>query len=319
VDVTAPATPDAERWQGWGTALKPAHEPIVLARKPLEGTVAGTVLAHGTGALNVDGCRIEGQVPTTVQGGQRSSGGLMNATGGERGTEFTPNGAGRWPANAIFDEEAAAMLDAQTGELGGGRFPGERPNMRGGRYGNAADMETGPLRDMGDSGGASRFYYCAKASTRERNAGLDAFDERTTSYMSTHNGNPDRGETWHPIDERTGQPRDRFAAVKRNHHPTVKPISLMRWLVRLVSPPGGLVLDPFCGSGTTGIACVLEGFEFVGVEREAEYAAIARARLAWWEQHPEGLELIEALAADRERRQVADTGQLDMFAGLDDG
>lgn len=268
-DVTAPATADAERWQGWGTALKPAHEPVVVARKPLIGTVSANVLAHGTGALNIDGCRIG------TEGGTRSTGepNRLNAVYGDGmgGLDTEPLGAGRWPANVILDEEAAAT----------------------GRAGAA----------LGDTGGASRFFYCAKTSSAERNAGLDGFEARDMAEVFSG------GMAGASIPLK-GSPSPRY----RNVHPTVKPIDLMRWLVRLVTPPGGTVLDPFTGSGTTGIACALERFEFVGIEREAEYAAIARARLAWWSEHPDGMELVRRLEAEREVKAKADAGQLDLFA-----
>jgi site-specific DNA-methyltransferase (adenine-specific) len=168
----------------------------------------------------------------------------------------------------------------------------------------------------GDTGGASRFFYVAKASSAERNAGLEGFEERV-SYRHNHDGrdmaNPRNamGDAERRRVER-GEPGIR---PSRNVHPTVKPIALMRWLVRLITPPGGVVLDPFAGSGTTGIAAVLEGFEFVGMEREAEYVAIAEARIAWWAKHPDGMELVKALEAERDRQRIVDSGQLGMEIG----
>jgi DNA modification methylase len=264
-DLTAPATPDAERWQGWGTALKPAHEPIVLARKPLSGTVSANVLAHGTGALNVDGCRI---------------------------------GEGRWPANVCLDPEAAAMLDEQTGSVGGNHCPKDASGTNA-VYGDFAQRPDSSLVGYGDSGGASRFLYVAKSSSAERNAGLDGFEATFSPTM----GNGIGGKEHDP----------ETATPKRNTHPTVKPIELMRWLVRLVTPPGGTCLDPFTGSGTTGCAAVLEGFRFVGIEREPEYAAIARARIAWWSEHPDGMKLVERLEAEREHTAKREAGQIGLF------
>jgi DNA modification methylase len=309
-EITAPATPDAEQWQGWGTALKPAHEPIVLARKPLAGTVAGNVLAHGTGALNVDGCRIGSEerpvmVRTdTIVGANAMSGESTGATGNGEMTN-----AGRWPANVVMDEQAAAKLDAQTGTLTSGdgtvrRDSGsDRNGNQGAAYGAESRPSGTPMVTYGDSGGASRFLYVAKASSAERNAGLDGFEavERGSNFGMD-------GARPHTAPDYTYQ-----AKGARNTHPTVKPIELMRWLVRLVTPPGGVALDPFTGSGTTGIACMLEGLRFVGIEREPEYAAIARARIAWWMAHPEGVEIVKALEADRERRKVADSGQLGLL------
>ena len=223
-------------WQGWGTALKPAYEPVILARKPLTGTVAANVQEYGTGALNIDGGRIPAADKTKFPGGgySRHESDAAYEFGGD--PNFTTTGkdahpSARWPANLILDESAGAMLDAESG------------------------------REV------SRFFYCPKASKAERNAGLDGFDvkrpdERDKTGMGT-------------FDEKGVQPQ-------RNAHPTVKPIDLMRYLVRLVTPPGGTVLDPFTGSGTTGIAAGLEGFDFIGIEREAEYREIAEARLKWW-------------------------------------
>jgi DNA modification methylase len=271
--VTRPATPEAARWQGWGTALKPAHEPIVLARKPLTGTVAQNCLTHGTGALNVDGCRVGSDGGTT-----RSHQADYAESGWRTGHEIETLNAGRWPANVALDPEAAAMLDEQSGERvsgSGNKNTANRDNGQTIGHGLGAGEGEGI---GGDTGGASRFFYCAKASRAERSVGL-----------------PD------------GQ---------RSSHPTVKPISLMRWLCRLVTPPGGTILDPFTGSGTTGCAAVLEGFDFIGIEREPEYVAIAEARIAWWAEH-RGREADEVLADSRKSEAVREkhegAGQLGMF------
>jgi site-specific DNA-methyltransferase (adenine-specific) len=229
--ITAPATPEAQQWDGWGTALSPSWEPIVLARKPLSSTVAGNVLEHGTGGLNVDGCRL----PTSDDTGRANSGSLGKSCFSHRDKcDTVAHPAGRWPPNVALDEEAAAAVDRQSGERptgkGGGAF---------GLWG-APTMSASADRGYGDTGGASRFFYCSKASPAERNAGLG--DEQ-------------------------------------NPHPTVKPVALMRWLCRLVTPPGGLVLDPFCGSGSTGVAAVLEGFRFLGLEQDAEAVRVARLRI----------------------------------------
>jgi len=270
-NITAPATPEAAQWAGWGTALKPAHEPIILARKPLGGTVAACVLAHGTGALNVDGCRIgtSKRVPGSL------SGGVLNGYGGRGGgDDGTGSGSdpniGRWPANVIMDETAAAMLDEQSGErpCSGAARTG-RPATAG-RGACVTSINVGMVGNgtlHNDSGGASRFFYVAKASRAERAAGVTA--EPQPQDPSRVEGAPG-GDN----------PRNRGAAPRANSHPTVKPIALMRWLVRLVTPPGGVVLDPFAGSGTTGCAAVAEGARFVGIEREAEYVEIARGRIA---------------------------------------
>lgn len=241
-NITAPATDAARQWQGWGTALKPAWEPCILARKPIVGTVAANVTAYGTGAINVDACRI-----------------------GER-----------WPANVALDEEAAAMLDEQSGIA---RPKTGRVGQRGGKgFGmfddekSAAVIGTWPA-DPG--GGASRFFYTAKASRSERNDGCDAIEARPQD--PTRDADAPGGNN----------PRNRGAAPRVNSHPTVKPVALMRWLVRMVTPPGGVVLDPFCGSGSTLVAAIEEGFDCIGVEREAEYVAIIEARVAAAQQRPQ--------------------------------
>jgi DNA modification methylase len=290
-DITAPATPDAERWQGWGTALKPAHEPVVVARKPLIGTVAANVLTHGTGALNVDGCRIETN-PDDALAMERANtpgSGRFNAIRSEPGAmgrskagQPMDTTSGRWPANVVLDEDAAAMLDAQSGEMRStkpGSFQRELTSKGypGGGIGqrHAADH---PAVDLvkpgyGDTGGASRFFYCAKASRSEREAGLGGWELRAAGV-----GDERRGGSMH---ERYGDGNGSGKTPHRaNNHPCVKPVALMRWLVRLVTPEGGLVLDPFTGSGTTGIAAAMEGRRFLGIEREAEYVEIARARIA---------------------------------------
>jgi site-specific DNA-methyltransferase (adenine-specific) len=303
-------------WDGWGTALKPAFEPIALARKPLAGTVARNVSEHGTGALNVDGCRIkfaseEDQAAAAAAAAQRATGdqNANRTTYGrfENGpASLAPYLAnmdkGRWPANVLLDDEAAAMLDAQTGES-----VSRIGQPRKGRSGDGWGMSsTGAEYD--DFGGASRFFYCAKVSRAERNAGLDAFPEARVAQLA--------GAISEDADDDVSQ---RFATSKRNVHPTVKPISLMRWLCRLVTPPGGTVLDPFLGSGSTGCAAVLEGFRFVGCEREQNYMDIAQARVAFWAEHGEdGLRICaERDAAQRQRQAVAEAGQLDLMALLD--
>ena len=265
-----------DEWQGWGTALKPAHEPIVLARKPLTGTVAGNVLEHGTGALNIDGCRIGTEGATT-----RTHQADYGKSGWRTGHGIESIDAGRWPANVILDPEAGAMLDEQSGNLRPATSRTKREKIGGTdrfleRTGDLQRDEVYP-----DSGGASRFFYCAKASKRERNAGLEGFEERA---RRTYEGGPIVS-----ADHPDTSPGGRQTAA--NVHPTVKPIALMRWLVRLVTPPNGTVLDPFLGSGTTGIAAKLEGFDFIGIEREAEYLAIAQARIDHHEPEPEPAQL----------------------------
>lgn len=273
-DITAPATPDAVQWQGWGTALKPAMEPIVIARKPLIGTVAANVLAHGTGALNIDGCRIgtSKNVPKSAAKdriGQIAKGDEKGRTMDSAG--FDPN-VGRWPANVAHDGSPAvvALFPDSKGQLASvGPANGDKTSIN--TYGDYGPRPETPPR--GDSGSAARFFYCAKASKSDRNFGLDDAPEQPTAasqFRPNHTERAANGEE--------GNPYGRWSPA-RNIHPTVKPTALMQWLVRLVTPPGGTVLDPFMGSGSTGIAAVREGFSFIGCEMTAEYMAIARARV----------------------------------------
>jgi site-specific DNA-methyltransferase (adenine-specific) len=246
--ATAPATAPATQWDGWGTALKPAWEPIILARKPFPSTVAANVLEHGTGALNIDACRVsfassEDKAAAAAAAAQRSG---RDQNEGRTAYGRFENGEaslapylaqmdkGRWPANLVLDGSAARMLDR-------------------------------------DSDGASRFFYTAKASSSERHAGI------TAAPQQRDDGRDDGRDADLPGGN---NPRNRGAQAVANHHPTVKPIDLMRWLCKLVTPPGGLVLDPFNGSGSTGCAAVLEGFRYLGIEREAQYVAISEARIA---------------------------------------
>jgi DNA modification methylase len=271
-NVTAAATDAAKTWQGWGTALKPAHEPIVLARKPLAGTVAATVLAHGTGALNIDGCRVGSEVrhnASCLSSGNTAAP-VMTAGRETAGRET----AGRWPANIIFDEAAGAELDAQSGTRPTSK-PGSvvrrkaaeeyKNNSMGKESRAAGTVEIA----YGDEGGAARFFYCPKPGKKERNAGLDGLPLVRHSDRVT--------------DDLPGgdNPRNRTNATKTNFHPTVKPLALIRYLQRLVTPPGGTTLDPFMGSGTSAAAAILEGFEWRGCEMTAEYLPIITARVKW--------------------------------------
>lgn len=208
ITIDPPATDAAKRWAGWGTALKPAWEPIILARKPLIGTVVENVKEYRTGALNIDGCRVE---------------------------------TGRWPANVILDKKAGRQLDKQTGIQKSG-VAVQRNNdgdVHNGIYGARKKPKMDDV-GYGDVGGASRFFYCAKASKSERGEG--------------------------------------------NTHPTVKPIALIRYLIKLVTPKGGVVLDPFLGSGTTVLAARMEKKRVIGIERQEEYVKIAKKRYRLWKQ-----------------------------------
>ena len=265
------ATDAARQWVGWGTALKPAHEPIVVARKPLIGTVAKNVLAHGTGALNIDACRVplmEGEQPPSVarrdsaarsgncpgRPGEYDEGRIVSRITAERYMENRPGETlGRWPANVIHDgsEEVLDAFPQAPGQIADasatapsdntsnvyGRMNREgEPSAQSANYG-AVGFKMKPGMRRLDSGSAARFFYCAKANRKDRNDGCE------------------------------------------NRHPTVKPTELMRYLCRLITPAGGVVLDPFAGSGSTGRGAILEGFNFIGIELDAGYAAIARARI----------------------------------------
>ena len=262
------STPEAEQWQGWGTALKPAFEPIVVARKPLIGTVAANVLEHGTGALNIDGSRIEGNKPSKPQPSLRPNGedsGHALGSGGGRNGEMSNNAQGRWPANVILDEYSAGELDEQSGIS----KDTARIAPPGGKTFGGSEMKAQLGVHYGDRGGASRFFYCAKASKRDRNEGLEGLPEteaQTTSMAGK--GMPLRQDG-----------SERREPTKQNFHPTVKPTNLMRYLVKLVTPPNGTVLDPFTGSGSTGKAAILEGFDFIGIELTEEYLPIIEGRL----------------------------------------
>jgi len=250
-DLTAPATDAACQWQGWGTALKPAWEPILLARKPLSGTVAANVQRWGTGAINVDGCRIEGAYKWRASDSHEFDG--SSFCDGSFGDG--PHPSGRWPANLVLDEEAAAMLDATTGELSSGfmRADTER-STDGGYHGDFPKDRVGEHDTYGDKGGPSRFFYTSKAGADERAGGK---------------------------------------------HPTVKPRDLMLWLCRLITPPGGLILDPFIGSGTTAVAAIMGGFRCVGIDNNEEYLSHAAERLRLGD---EGLaQVVEARRAGAEQ------------------
>ncbi len=231
VAITAPATPAAASWNGWGTCLKPAVEPIVVARKPLEGTVAANVLKYGTGAINIDGCRVPTEDVIETKG-NRDSAKVYGKYNGMTPRQSEGQKLGRFPANLIHDgSEEVLALFPDTGKSG----VAVRHNSGGCTFGG--NSKKPPMNDMSysDSGSAARFFYCAKASRSERGEG--------------------------------------------NVHPTVKPVALMRYLVRLVTRKGGIVLDPFMGSGTTGVAAIQEGMNFIGIEKDPHYYEIASERI----------------------------------------
>jgi DNA modification methylase len=269
-DITAPATPEAQKWQGWGTALKPAFEPVVVARKPLIGTVAENVLAHGTGGLNIDVARIgtEPREMTVTENGFGSN--FMDDGWQPSGKTYEKQVQGRWPSNVMLDEFTAGLVDQQSGVSSSKRALMGTMTTEGSHEGYKRASHDGfeLIRGYDDTGGASRFFYIAKASKRDRNEGLDELPEVRHSDREKNDG------------VGGDNPRNRSNDARQNFHPTVKPTDLMRQLVRLVTPPGGLVLDPFTGSGSTGKAAILEGFEFVGVELTEDYLPIIEGRLS---------------------------------------
>lgn len=280
VPITAPATAAAKQWDGWGTALKPAHEPMVLARKPLIGTVANNVLTYGTGGLNIDGTRVgSGSGETkTVQYPDIRGNNYNNASGS---VEYTVTDQGRWPANFIHDgsDEVVALFPDtnKSRSVLMGKGGDDKGNSI---YGKYADIAT--VRGHDDNGGsAARFFYCAKASKRDRNEGLDDFAGKEIGAKG--NGLARKCATCSAsvIDGCNCPDRTFVNPTRANHHPTVKPVTLMQYLVRLVTPPNGTVLDPFMGSGSTGKACMYEGFDFIGIDQSAEYVEIARARIEY--------------------------------------
>jgi hypothetical protein len=281
--VTRAATAGAQQWEGWGTALKPAHEPICVARKPLAKglTVAANLLQFGTGAINIDGCRVgdESTRRATLKiMTSRSASGDSYANQDHRYADRSssyPTGsdAGRWPANIIHDgsQEVVALFPEQES---GSRAAGVRMGMGF----HDAGGDGGPAI-AGSVGNAARFFYCAKASRADRNEGLASPGVAAVTKDATM---------------RDCETAD-WSARNGNHHPTVKPTELMAYLVRLVTPSGGLVLDPFMGSGSTGKACMREGFRFTGIDMTPEYVEIARSRIEY--------EMRLAAAAAEEARQ----------------
>lgn len=283
--------PKSHNGEWGGTALKPSLEPITMARKPLAGTVDANWRAHGTGALNIDGCRVAhddelragaGAIPcrheeNTPRGrsGQLSADQRYADVGA---TNFAalpgPRGGapeGRWPANLIHDGSDDVVAAFPNTVSGTGAVKRASSADEGGNTGAAYGAESRPAGTAmichGDAGSAARFFYCAKADQSDRNEGLYGFGAKKQDDARKE-GKPG-GDN----------PRNRGVHERKNHHPTVKPTDLMRYLCRLVTPAGGIVLDPFMGSGSTGRGAVLEGFRFIGIEREAEYVEIARARI----------------------------------------
>lgn len=263
-------TRGTSEWEGWGTALKPAHEPVCMARKPLSGrTVASNVLKHGTGGINIDGCRVKTE--ELLIGGQYSGGERQNANcyGKHKNLpkESFTQPTGRFPANVIHDGSEVVVREfpiTASGKM--------KQHIDGGSFNVYGKMYPRDVETIGDSGSAARFFYCAKASKSERDYGLDGFTLKVKqTQMRGNNGTGEKNFKGGFQDQ-----------IMKNDHPTVKPVALMRYLCRMVTPRGGTVLDPFMGSGTTGIAAKVEGYSFIGIEREEGYCKIAEARIAAW-------------------------------------
>lgn len=298
LDITVPATSEAQQWDGWGTALKPAWEPICMARKPLAKglTVAGNVLAHGTGALNIDGCRVDGgarplrEVAPMRDDVEYSGNALAGRVDGtlQSSRAVGETGLGRWPANLIHDgsSEVLAAFPQAAGQLAD--VSPTAPSAKTSNVYGAMRREGEPSADSDndgvvgfkmkpgarrlDSGSAARFFYCAKASRKDRNEGCEDMPRKALNWSS---GTQNPGSFQSEGTDKTSP----------NAHPTVKPTALMRHLVRMVTPPGGIVLDHLMGSGSTGKACMLEGFQFIGIDMMPEHVAIAEARIAHaWRQ-----------------------------------
>jgi len=263
----------AKEFKGFGTALKPACEPIVVARKPFKGSVVDNVLKHGCGGLNIDACRVEHNInPKYTNRTASKSNGEKMGLFKENGKLATLKPQGRFPANVILDEEASKLLDEQSGVLKSGTLTPQN-NVKattGWSGGSQADRVKNNFQ--ANSGGASRFFYCPKASKRERNEGLEGMPKKKNDFQRASSGLSKSNKGRAGLQDNSGQPNE-------NHHPTVKPIKLMQYLVKLVTPPNGIVLDPFMGSGSTGVACAKLGFNFIGIEREKEYYNIAEKRI----------------------------------------
>jgi site-specific DNA-methyltransferase (adenine-specific) len=272
-----PSTPEAQQWAGWGTALKPAHEPIVLARKPLIGTVAANVLEYGTGGLNIDGSRVGsdgGTSGATFGDGQEIYGNGLNGNFGK-----PVEGLGRFPANIIHDgsdEVLAGFPDSAPAKSGVRNPNGKFSTNAFGDYNPLPNVVSG-YDDLG--GSAARFFYCAKASKRDRNEGLEGFEGQSIGAKGNGLARICATCSVSTIQGCECPDRTYVNPTRQNHHPTVKPTDLMRYLVKLITPPNGIVLDPFTGSGSTGKGAVMEGFNFIGIELDPDYVAIATARI----------------------------------------
>jgi hypothetical protein len=276
---TAAVSELAKHWEGWGTALKPSFEPIILARKPLVGTIVQNIKAHGVAGLNIDAARVPhasaadlekhaAGVKAIKERGGSMEGSWKNSSDLSGANDVTD--AGRWPPNVVCDESVAADLDATNGNHPSAPFKGGPKQKRGQIF----DLEEVAEGGYADDGGVSRYFYCPKAGSKERDAGLEHWP-----VLSGAEATGSKEGQARLANGRTGAGR---GGGRRNPHPTVKPIALMRWLCKLVTPPGGFILDPFAGSGTTGCAAALEGFHFAGIELDPIHTRLAMDRIAYW-------------------------------------
>ena len=272
-------------YEGWGTALKPAHEPIVMARKPLsEKSIVDNVLKHGTGGINIDGCRIEtdpevDDMLREVERVQRDESNVRsNKNSGFKNENNNLTGVpieGRFPANVMHDgsdvvkdifpnsKGFVSNGDAKVGETSKGAIP---------------PLRRGNATSYGDDGSAARYFYCPKTSKSERNVGLDNFTAKPMAWGNQAKAELKRGNLDFKGNQGDGSKHNKVE-MRLNTHPTVKPVELMKYLCRLVTPKGGVVLDPFMGSGSTGMAAKDEGFDFIGIEKDEEYFKICESRI----------------------------------------
>jgi len=266
-DITAPATESAKQWDGWGTALKPACEFFTLCRKPLsEKTIAANVLKWGTGGINIDGCRVGTSGATKKVNTEECRESLGKYGDGLNGGTVSKLDAGRFPANLIHDgsqEVLELFPETKTGSI--------KPHKNEGSSFQASKEITGSHK--GDSGSAARFFYCPKASKKDRNEGCEELEDKVLAMSNQAKAELARGNM------HDGKSGVNTAKIRKNNHPTVKPTALMAYLCRLITPTGGVVLDPYMGSGSTGKAAVQEGFSFVGCELDKDYFDIATARV----------------------------------------
>ena len=376
VMITAPSTEAAKLWDGWGTALKPANEPIVLARKPLEKglSIAENILKWGVGGINIDASRVGSETRTTpvFSNDTKSDNTTFNLNSNIQ-HERVETTQGRFPANIILthhedcvckgtkkikgsgggqanhigkdinntilgkgykrgdglpygDEDGnetienwdchedcpIRILDEQSGDRSSTRINNSNDKIKKGNtnklFGGSIQKIESYSKDYRDKGGASRFFYVAKASKSERNKGLDDFEEVNYAAGNQAKAELKRGNVEFNANDGKGyEKRNNYNQVgsNKNHHPTVKPIKLMQYLVKMITPPYGLVLDPFCGSGTTGVACKLDGFQFVGLEQDPEYCKIAQARIDnYFEKHNDNQKTKEETINNNEKEQL---------------